>query len=68
MSVNMPGDEAAEKAAKRRVTFYLPPDLISAVNEAAIERGRGVTAGRAFNPSAVVEDAVRAYLQAPRKG
>jgi hypothetical protein len=69
MSVNVPTD----KPEKRRITFYLPPELIAAVNEEAVEAGRGVTSGRAFNPSAVVERILRAYFEhkprarAPRK-
>lgn len=62
MSVNMPRDDAAQQAPKRRVTFYLPQDLIRAVNEAAHEEGRGATSGRAFNPSAVVERILSAYF------
>jgi hypothetical protein len=60
MSVSVPTD-------KRRITFYLPPDLIEAVYEEAIEAGRGVKSGRAFNPSAVVERVLRAHFEAKLK-
>jgi hypothetical protein len=65
MPVNMPKDEQGQK---RRITFYLPPDLISAVNEEAREAGRAVTSGRSFNPSAVVETALREHFERKPRG
>jgi hypothetical protein len=47
---------------KRSVSYRLPVDLVRMVNDAAQEEGREKTSGRVFNPSAVVERALRAYF------
>jgi hypothetical protein len=37
-------------------------DLIRAVDQAALAEGQGRTSGRMFNPSAIVERALREHL------
>lgn len=50
------------ESEKRSVSYRLPVDLIRLVNDAAQEDGREKTSGRVFNPSAVVERALRVYF------
>ncbi len=51
-----------ESEKRRKVSYYLPAELVEAVNKLAMEEGASRQAGRVFNPSSVVEDALRAYL------
>jgi hypothetical protein len=50
-----------ETQKRRRISYYLPADLVEAVNAEAIEAAQHVTSGRMFNPSAVVERILRAH-------
>jgi hypothetical protein len=53
---------------RRRISYYLPPDLVEAVNAEAIADAAHITSGRMFNPSAVVERILRAhYEKKPKK-
>lgn len=63
------GRRIARSLKRGRITYYLPPELVDAVNEEAMERGRGVTRGRAFKPSAAAEEALRAHFAGkPKRG
>jgi hypothetical protein len=55
------------ESEKRSVSYRLPVDLVRMVNDAAQEEGREKTSGRVFNPSAVVERALRAYFKTAPK-
>jgi hypothetical protein len=52
----------SERAKTQSKTYRLPVDLIQAVDQAALAEGQGRTSGRMFNPSAIVERALREYL------
>lgn len=52
----------SERAQTRSKTYRLPVDLIQAVDQAALAEGQGRTSGRMFNPSAIVELALRDYF------
>lgn len=52
-----------DRTETRSKTYRLPVDLIRAVDQAALAEGQGRTSGRMFNPSAIVERALREYLE-----
>ena len=51
---------------KKTTGYRLPVDLIRLIENEAIAEGRDREAGRAFNPSAVVERILRAYFDAKK--
>ncbi len=55
-------DPKPKPPKRQRISYYLPPDLVEAVNAEALADAPHVTSGRVFNPSAVVERALRAYF------
>ncbi len=52
---------------RQRISYYLPPDLVEAVNAEALADAPHVTSGRVFNPSAVVERILRAHYERKSK-
>jgi hypothetical protein len=56
-----------ESQKRKRISYYLPPDLIEAVNAEALADAPHVTSGRVFNPSAVVERVLRAHYEEKTK-
>jgi hypothetical protein len=52
---------------RKRISYYLPPDLIEAVNAEALEAAPHVTSGRVFNPSGVVERILREHYDRKAK-
>jgi hypothetical protein len=62
-------DQKPKPPKRQRISYYLPPDLVEAVNAEALADAPHVTAGRVFNPSAVVERALRSYFdRQPKRG
>lgn len=51
---------------KRNAYYRLPSDLVRLIEDEAISEGRERQAGRAYNPSAVVERILRAYFDAKK--
>jgi hypothetical protein len=52
-----------ESEKRRKVSYYLPAELVEAVNAAAMAEGANRKTGRVFSPSLIVEAALRAYLE-----
>jgi hypothetical protein len=56
-------DPKPKPPKRQRISYYLPPDLVEAVNAEALADAPHVTSGRVFNPSAVVERILRAHYE-----